>query len=83
MLNSLGYYELCMQAFASLKREIDEAEQYTVQLYNNQLRVEQEQEMTQSMVPPLDNNNIIKDEPIKEEPIKDEPVKEEKIIKEK
>ena len=80
MLNSLGYYELCMQAFASLKREIDEAEQYTVQLYNNQLRVEQEQEQEriQSMVPPLDNNNIIKDEPIK-----DEPIKEEKIVKEK
>ena len=73
MLNYLGYYELCMQAFASLKREIEEAEQYTVQLYNNQLKVEQEKEMTQSMAPPLDNNNTIKDEPIKEE----------KIVKEK
>ena len=75
MLNYLGYYELCMQAFTSLKREIEEAEQYTVQLYNNQLKVEQEQEkeMTQSMTPPLDNNNTIKDEPIKEE----------KIVKEK
>lgn len=75
MLNYLGYYELCMQAFASLKREIEEAEQYTVQSYNNQLKVEQEQEkeMAQSMTQPLDNNSTIKDEPIKEE----------KIVKEK
>lgn len=42
MLNVYEYYDLCMQGFASLKREIKEAEQYTMQLYNNQIQADEQ-----------------------------------------
>lgn len=48
MLSELEYYELCMQGFASLKRDIADAEQYTVQLYNTQVEARKNQMQAQA-----------------------------------
>lgn len=60
MLNALEYYELCMQGFAALKRDVAEAEQYTVQLYNNQVQAEQSQMQAQ------ESTNEVVDEIVEE-----------------
>lgn len=65
MLSELNYYELCLQGFASLKREIADAEQHTVQLYNTQIEARRNQ--MQAQANPDEIFNKIVEEKIEED----------------